>query len=159
VVQPRLEMPPFQPQHVPSIPVPPHVSLQPEVPENAEWQEIFLPAVSQHRGWPNLSLPSPPPLVNPIVQVSPTHSTIQSSHISKRLKTKSHHAHDKGKVVDAPSSPSSDSAKSVSSRMHLRDDFSHVISEIRPKGSTQPKAYLEKSKGDSSNKGKIASQS
>jgi hypothetical protein len=67
--------------------------------------------------------------------------------------------HDKGKVVAAPSSPSSDSAKSVSSRMHLRDDFSHVISEIKPQGSTQPKANLGKSKGDRRKKGKIASQS
>jgi hypothetical protein len=43
--------------------------------------------------------------------------------------------------------------------MHLRDDFSHVISEIKPKGSTQPKDNSEKSKGDNNNKGKIASQS
>jgi hypothetical protein len=67
--------------------------------------------------------------------------------------------HDKGKVVVAPSSPSSDSAKSVSSRMHLRDDCSHVISEIKPQGSTQPKAISGKSKGDNSDKGRIASQS
>jgi hypothetical protein len=39
-----------------------------------------------------------------------------------------------------------------------RDDCSHVINEIRPKGSTQPKANSESLKGDSSNKGKIASQ-
>jgi hypothetical protein len=43
--------------------------------------------------------------------------------------------------------------------MHLRDDCSHVISEISPKGLGQPKANSEKSKGDSSNQGKIASQS
>jgi hypothetical protein len=67
--------------------------------------------------------------------------------------------HDKGKFVVAPSSPSRDSTKSVSSCMHLRDDCSHVISEIKPKVSTQPKANSEKSKGDSNNKGKIASQS
>ena len=67
--------------------------------------------------------------------------------------------HDKGKVVVAPSSPSSDSTKSVSSRMHLRDDCSHVISEIKPQVSTQPKANLGNSKGDSSNEGKIVSQS
>jgi hypothetical protein len=122
VVQPRLKMPPFQSQHVPGIPVSPHVSLQPEVPENDGWQEIVHPTVSQHHGWPNLSLPAPPPLVNPIAQVTPNHSPIQSSHASKRLKIKAHHAHDKGKDVVSPSSPSSDSAKSVSSRMHLRDD-------------------------------------
>jgi hypothetical protein len=117
------------------------------------------PEVSQHRGWPNLSLPAPPPPVNQIVQAAHAHSPVQSSHTKKRLKIEAHHAPDKGKVVVAPSSPSNDSAKSVSSRMHLRDDCSHVISEIRPKGSTQPKENSEKSKGDNNNKGKIASQS
>jgi hypothetical protein len=159
VVQPRQERPHFQASHVPRILVTPHVSLQPEVPENDRWKEIVHTKVSQHCGWPNLCLPSPPPLVNPVVQASPTHSPAQSSHASKRLKIKSHHAPNKGKVLDAPSSPSSDSAKSVSSCMHLRDDFSHVISEIRPKGSTQPKENSEKSQRDSRNKGKIASQS
>ena len=43
--------------------------------------------------------------------------------------------------------------------MHLRDDCSHVISEIRPKGSSQPREDSKRSKGDSSNKGKIPSQS
>jgi hypothetical protein len=97
--------------------------------------------------------------VNPNVQISPAHSPVKSSHTRKRIKAEAHHMHDKGKVVVAPSSPSSDSAKFVSSRMHLRDDFSHVISEIKPKGSTQPKSNSEKSKEDSSKKGKIASQS
>ena len=50
-------------------------------------------------------------------------------------------------------------AKYVSSRMHLRDDCTHVISDIRPKGCTHPKANSERSKGDNNNKGKIASQS
>jgi hypothetical protein len=50
VVQPRLKRPPFQPQHVPGISVPPHVSLQPEVLENDEWQEIVHPTFSHHRG-------------------------------------------------------------------------------------------------------------
>jgi hypothetical protein len=144
VVQPRPKRPPFQDPHAPGIIVPPHVSLQPEVPENDEWQEIVHPTVSQDRGWPNLSLPSPPP-VNQIVQAAPVHSPVQSSHARKRLKTKAHHAPNKGKSIVAPSSPS--------------NDFSHVINEIRPKGSTQPKANLERSKGDNSNKGKIASQS
>ena len=112
----------------------------------------------QHRGWPNLSLPAPPP-VNQIVQATLVHSPVQSSHASKRVKNEAHHAPDKGKFVATPSSPSNDSAKSMSPRMHLRDDCSHVINDIRPKGSTQPKANSEKSKGDSSNKGKIASQS
>jgi hypothetical protein len=67
--------------------------------------------------------------------------------------------HDKGKVVVAPSSPSSDSTKSLSSCMHLRDDCSHVISEIKPKGSTQPKVNSGRSKRENNNKGKISSQS
>jgi hypothetical protein len=133
--------------------------LQLEVPDNDGWQEIVHPAVSQHRGWPNLSLPAPPPPANPNVYISPVQSPVQSSHARKRLKTKAHHMHDKGKVDAAPSSPSSGSSKSISSCMHLRDDCSHVISEIKPQGSTQPKANSEKSKGDSNNKGKIASQS
>ena len=41
--------------------------------------------VSQHRGWPNLSLPAPPP-VNPIAQAAPNHSPVQSPHARKRLK-------------------------------------------------------------------------
>jgi hypothetical protein len=75
------------------------------------------------------------------------------------LKTEALHAPDKGKATTAPSSPSNGSDRSVSSLMHLRDDFSHVISEIRPKASTHPKANLERSKGDNNNKGRIASQS
>jgi hypothetical protein len=67
--------------------------------------------------------------------------------------------HDKGKADASPSSPSSDSTKFVSSRMHLKDDCSHVISEIKPQGYTQPKDNLDKSKGDNKNKEKIASQS
>jgi hypothetical protein len=151
VVQTRPKRPPFQPQHVPGIHVYPHVSLQLEVSENDKWQEIVYPTISQHRGWPNLSLPAPPPPVNPNVQIARAHSPVQSSHARKRLKTKSHHTHDKGKAIAAPSSPSSDLAKSVSSRMHLRDDCSHVISEIKPKGSTQPKANSGRSKGDNNN--------
>jgi hypothetical protein len=105
-----------------------------------------------------MSLPAPQPVIQ-IVQVSLVHSLVQSSHASKRLKIEAHHAPGKGKVVISPSSLSSDSAKSVSSRMHLRDDFSHVLSEIKSKGSTHPKENSERSKGDNNNKGKIASQS
>jgi hypothetical protein len=79
--------------------------------------------------------------------------------VIKRFKTKAHHAPDKGKTTTSPSSPSNGSDKSVSSRMHLRDGFSLVISDIRPKGSTQPKANSERSKGDNNNKGNITSQS
>jgi hypothetical protein len=73
------------------------------------------------------------------------------------LKTEAHHALDKGKSTGAPSSLSNGSDKSMSFQMHLRDDCSHVINEIRPKGSAHPKENIEKSKGDSNNNGKIAS--
>jgi hypothetical protein len=158
VVQPRLERPALQVPQASGIPVPPHVSLQPEVPKNEGWQEIVHPIVSQHRRWPTFSLLAPPP-INQIAQAVHVHSPVQSSHARKRLKTEVHHALDKGKATAPPSSPSNGSDKSMSSQMHLRDDCSHVINEIRPKGSTQPKANSEKSKGDSNNQGKIASQS
>jgi hypothetical protein len=74
------------------------------------------------------------------------------------LKIEAHHAADKGKAITTPSSPSNDSDKSVSSRMHLRDDFSHVISEMNPNGSTHPKANSKRLKVDSNDKGNIASQ-
>jgi hypothetical protein len=66
---------------------------------------------------------------------------------------------DKGKFVASPSSPSNDSSKYVSSCMHMKDDFSHVISEIQPQGSNQPRATFGKSKGDNNDKRKIVSQS
>jgi hypothetical protein len=132
--------------------MPPHVSLQPEVPENDGGQEIVHPAVSHHHGWPNLTLHAPPPL-NLVVQAAPNHSPVQSSHTNKILNTEAHHACDKGKVIAPPSLPSNDSDKSVASQMHLRDDCSHVISEIKPKDSAQPKANSRKSRGDSSNQG------
>jgi hypothetical protein len=34
IVYPRPKIPPFHPQNIPAIPVPPHVSLQPKVPAN-----------------------------------------------------------------------------------------------------------------------------
>jgi hypothetical protein len=43
IVHPRPERPPFQPQNIPGILVPPHVSLQPEVPANDGWKEIVNP--------------------------------------------------------------------------------------------------------------------
>jgi hypothetical protein len=157
IVQYRHERPPFQAPQTPSIPVPPHVYLQSKVPKNDGWQEIVHLVVSQHWGWPNLSLHAPPPL-NPIVQDAPNHSPVQSSHANKILKMEAHHALDKGKSIVAPSSPSNDSDRSVSSRMHLRDDCSHVISEVKPKGFARPKANLGKSRGDSNNQGRVASQ-
>jgi hypothetical protein len=114
--------------------------------------------VSHHRGWPTLLLPSPRP-VSPNAQIAHVHSPFQSSHASKHLKTNVPHVQDKGKVVASPSSPSNESSKSVSSYMHLKDDCSHVISEIKPQGLNQPKATYGKSKGDSSDRRKISSQS
>jgi len=92
-----------------------------------------------------LSFPLAPPPVNP--------------NAIKRIKIKAPHVQNKGKVDASPSSPSSDLAKSMSSRMHLRDDFSHFISEINPQGSTQPKANSGNSKGDNNDRTKISSQS
>jgi hypothetical protein len=135
------------------------VSLQLEVHANDGWQEIVNPNVSHHRGWPNMSLPLPPP-VNPNVHIACADSPVQSSHASKRLKTDvPQPVQDKGKTTASPSSPSNDSSKFVSSRMHLKDDCSHVINEIQPQGSNQPRATSEKSKGNNNEKRKIASQS
>jgi hypothetical protein len=142
-------------QNILGIHVPPHVSLQPEVSANDGWQEIVNLEVSHHLGWPNLSLPPPPP-INPNVQIAPMHSPVQSSHVSKRLKIDVPHVQNKGKVVTSPSSPSNDSSKSVSSCMHLKDYSSHVVSEIQPQGSNQPKSTSGKSKGDSSDKRRIS---
>jgi hypothetical protein len=64
---------------------------------------------------------------------------------------------DKGKTIASPSSPSDDSSKCVSSRMNLKDECSHVISEIQPQVSNQPRATFGKSKGDNNEKEKIAS--
>jgi hypothetical protein len=83
---------------------------------------------------------------------------VLSSHYRKRLKTDAHHALDKRKAIVGPSSPSNGSDKSMSSWMHLRDDCSHVISDIRPKGSTQPNANSVKSRGDNNNQGRVALQ-
>jgi hypothetical protein len=47
VVQPRPKKASFPSPACPGIPIPPHVSLQPEVPENDRWKEIVHPTVSQ----------------------------------------------------------------------------------------------------------------
>jgi hypothetical protein len=134
------------------------VSLQPEVPANDGWKEIINLVVYHHLGWPNFSLPPPPPL-NHNVHISSVDSPIQSSHASKRIKIDVPHVQDKGNLVASLSSPSNDSSKSVSSCMHLKEDFSHVISEIQPQGLNQPRATSGKSKGDSSDKRKTISYS
>jgi hypothetical protein len=157
IVKTRPERPPLKHPQDPGILVLPHVSLQTEVPENDGWKEILHPAVSQHRDWPKLSLSAPPP-IKPIVQATPDHSLVQSSHSSKRLRIEAFHAVDKEKSTIGPSSPSNGSDKSVSSQMHLRDDCSHMINEIRLKGSVHPKENLGKSIGDNNNEGRVASK-
>jgi hypothetical protein len=67
-------------------------------------------------------------------------SLVQSSHASKRFKIDVPHVKDKGKVVASPSSPSNESSISVSSHMNIKVDCSHVISEIQPQVSNQPRA-------------------
>jgi hypothetical protein len=99
------------------------------------------------------------PLVNPNGEIARVVSPVQSSHTSKRLKIDiPQPVQDKGKEVSSPCSPSNDSSKSMSSHMHLKDDCSHVINEIQPQGSNQPRATSKKSKGNNSEKRKIASQ-
>jgi hypothetical protein len=80
------------------------------------------------------------------------------SYSNKRLKIEAYYAPVKEKAATAPSTSSNNSDKSVSSHMHWKDDCSHMISEMRLKDSTQPKAGSEGLKDDSINKGKIASQ-
>jgi hypothetical protein len=133
--------------------------LQPEVPENMDGRILFTqqsPNIVGGQIYLYLLL------LHLLTQLSifPLHTHQYNPPTqAKDSKSNPHHMHDKGKAIVSPSSPSSDSTKSVSSRMHLRDDCSHVINEIKPQGSTQPKANSGKSKGDSNNKGKIVSQS
>jgi hypothetical protein len=67
------------------------------------------------------------------------------------------HVQDKGKEVASPCSPSNDSSKSMSSCMHLKDDCSHVIIEMKPQRPNQQRATFGKSKRDNNDKMKIAS--
>jgi hypothetical protein len=135
------------------------VSLQPQAPTNDHLQEIVNQHVSHHRDWTTMSFPLPPS-INPNVQIARVVSPVHSSPASKRLKIDIPRlVQDKGKTTTSISSPSTDSSKYVSSLLHLKDDLFHVISEIQPQGSNQPWATSEKSKGNNSEKRKIASQS
>jgi hypothetical protein len=136
--------------------------MQPEPPANDGWQEIVHQPVVHHHGWPTASfpLPPPPPPKNPISQADHVVSPVQSSHASKRLKNDvPKPMQDKGKGVATPSKSSKESSESVSSRLHLKDDCSHVISAVQPQGSNQPKAATERSKEDNSEKRPNASHS
>jgi hypothetical protein len=87
---PRPERPPYQPHpNLSNVHVPPHVSLQPEVPINDGWQDIVHQPVVHHHGWPTVSFPfpPPPPLNQHAQQIDHIASPVQSSHASKRLKT------------------------------------------------------------------------
>jgi len=87
-----------------------------------------------------LPLPPPPPPLNPNAQADRIVSHIQSSHASKRLKTTMPESKiDKGKGEANSPKSSENSSKSISSHIHIKDNLSHVISEIHPQGSNQPK--------------------
>jgi hypothetical protein len=129
--------------------------MKPEPHTNDGWQDIVHQPVFHHHGWPTVSfpLPPPPPPKNQISQVDHIVSLVQSSHASKRLKTDvPKPVQDKGKGVATASKSYKESFESVSSRLHLKNYCSHVISTVHPKGSNQPKASTERSKGDSSEK-------
>jgi hypothetical protein len=140
ILHPQPDRPPFQPQNFPSILIPPHVLLHPEVPAIYGWKEIVHHPISQHFGWTIVSFPLQPP-INPNVQIAPVVFPLQSSHASKRLKLDIlQRVQDKGKSTASPSIPSIDSSKSVSSCLYLKYDCSHAINEIQPQGSNQPRA-------------------
>jgi hypothetical protein len=79
------------------------------------------------------------------------------SYSNKRLKTEAYYAYVKEKAATAPPAFLDNSGKSVSSHLHGKDDFSHMIRKMRLKDSTQNKVGSEGLKDDSLNKGKIAS--
>jgi hypothetical protein len=54
--------------------------------------------------------------------------------------------------VATPSKSSKESYEFVSSRLHLKDDCSHVINAVQPHGSNQPKAATKRSKEENSEK-------
>jgi hypothetical protein len=164
IFHPRPENPPFQqPQNFPETLIPwPHVFMKTEPPANDGWREIVNHASSHRHGWTTLSftLPPPPPQFNPNAQISHVASPVHSSYLSKRLKTDIPQPMiDNRKEVDSPSSPPTESYKFVSSCLHLKYDFSHLISAIQPQASNQPRDTPEKSRGDSSEKRKYASHS
>jgi hypothetical protein len=88
-----------------------------------------------------LPLPLPPSPFNPNAQDDRIVSPAQSSHASKMIKTTMPDPKiDKGKEVANSPNSSKNSSESTSSHLHLKDNCSHVISEIFPQGSNQPKA-------------------
>jgi hypothetical protein len=120
---------------------------------NDGWQEIVHQPIAHHHGWPTASLMLPPPPLpkNPNPQVDHVISLVQSSHASKRLKNDVPKLEkDKGKRVATPSKSSKESSEYVSSRLHLKNDCSHVISAVQPQGSNHPKDVTEISKEDNS---------
>jgi hypothetical protein len=76
ILQPRSKRPPFEPhQNFSSIRVPPHVSMQLELPANPDWQDIIHQPVEHHHGWPTISFPFPAPL-------SPFNPNAQADHVA-----------------------------------------------------------------------------
>jgi hypothetical protein len=89
-------------------------------------------------------LPPPPLPINPNSQVDHAALPVQSSHARKRIKNDVPKPElDKGKGVANPSKSSKYSYESISSHLHLKDDFSHVISVIHPQGSHQLKVVAQ----------------
>jgi len=129
--------------------------MQPKLPTNDGWKEIVHQPIVHHHGFPiaSLSLPPPPLPKNKNPKVDHGVSPVNSPHASKRLKIDvPKPEQDKGKGVATTSKSSKDSFESVSSLLHLKDYFSHVISAVQPQGSNQPKAATKISKEDSSEK-------
>jgi hypothetical protein len=129
--------------------------MQLEPHANDGWQEIVHQPVA-HRPTLSLPLPHPPLPFIPNVQADRVVLLVQSSHASKRLKPAILEPKlDKGKEVANPSKSSKDSYESISSHLHLKHDFCHVISEIHPQGSNQLKVVAQ----DKSEKGSRESSS
>jgi hypothetical protein len=72
---------------------------------------------------------------------------------NKRMKTKAYYTSVKEKAATAPSTSLDNSSKSMSSHLHWKEYFFHMINNTRFKEPTQPKAGAEGLKYDSSNKG------
>jgi hypothetical protein len=141
ILKPIPKMPPFQPsQNFFGIHVPHHVSMNLEPLANDGWQEIVHQLVVHHHCWPTMLMPLPysPLPINTNAEDDCVVSLVQSSHARKRLKTDIPKPDlDKGKGVANPSKSSKDSSESMSSHLHLKDSFSHIISEIIPHAPNQ----------------------
>jgi hypothetical protein len=91
-----------------------------------------------------ISITPPPPQINPNAQFYHASFPIQSSHASKRIKTDVPKPKlDKGKGATNLAKSSKDSSKSMSSHIHLKDIFSHVVCEIHSQGPNKLKIVAQ----------------